>query len=144
MLMTYPVPGLQVWHCEPCQELLAHKPEIQQAKLIANSKAKYLNRKGYKALAGDRFFAANARLKKGVAFVNGTFDREEFKRIHMEAEKAGLTRWTVLVNGLVTYTGGDIRAIRIDCDEAHQFTVDEIEADFMADVRASKPKGVAQ
>lgn len=135
MLPTYPVAGLTYWHCSTCQEQLADHPDIKQAKNIAGAKTTYLGRKGYKALAGEYWVAQNARLKKGVAFVNGDFDRYEFKRIEVEAQKLGLTRWTVLVNGLVKYTGEGFTAIRIEREEAYSFTVQDIQADFMSDVR---------
>ncbi|MCU6502282.1 hypothetical protein LPN04_31255 [Rugamonas sp. A1-17] len=144
MLETFPVHGMTVWHCTTCQNELAATEQIKQARRVATAKATYLERKGYKPMTGDYWIAKNARLGKGVAFINDDFRRDTFKRIQTDANRLGLTHWTVLVTGLITYMGAGFTAIRVLGDESDSFAFDDIHADLMADVRAGKNTPIAR
>lgn len=140
MLVVYPEPGITKRCCESCERNGALSTLVTQAKRIASLQNKYLERNGYAAVAGTRIFAANAKLCKVVAFVNGRFTRGEMKTIILEARELGLlaTRLTILVNGLAVYSGGSMQVIRIDEHFASEDTGDGLLADLMADARAAK------
>lgn len=95
-------------------------------------------------MSGDYWIAKNARIGKGIAFINGDFRRDDFKRIQTDAQRHGLTHWTVLVSGLVTYWGAGFEAIRVLSEESNSFTLEDIQADLMADVRAGKKQPISE
>lgn len=105
---------------------------------ISIAKSRYLNRKGYQAAFGKFVFAQNEKLGKAVAFVDGVFNRSTFRDVIQEARASGLNRLTVLVNGLITYAGNSLTAIRVDASTDAIYIAHEIDADFMSDVRFSK------
>lgn len=107
---------------------------------ISIAKSRYLNRKGYQAVSGKFVFAQNEKLGKAVAFVDGVFNRSTFREVIQEAKTSGLNRLTVLVNGLITYTSNSLTAIRVDASTEAIYVAQDIDADFMSDVRFSKQR----
>ena len=140
MLAVYPDPWITKWCCACCERNEALQPLVRQSQRIAGYRSRYLERNDYAMVAGTKIFAANAKLSKVVAFVNGKFTRDVMKSIIREAREFGLpsTRLTVLVNGLAVYHGGSMQVIRIDEHFQAEDTANGLLADLMADVRAAK------
>lgn len=100
---------------------------------------RYLTRKGYCATSGHQFvFAHKDAISKAVAFFDGTYGREAHKAVMAEVKHLGLETVTVLVNGLVTYSGPGFTAIRVDTGYEASFTAQELENDLVADIRLAK------
>lgn len=105
---------------------------------IDTAKRQYLGRKGYQPVAGTHVFAMHGATCKAVALYNGTFNRHAFREVHDEAATMGLSRLTILVNGLVTYSGGTITTIRVDAGAEEVFMAEDIHKDLMSDVTAAR------
>lgn len=99
---------------------------------------RYLSRKNYSPTNGVYIFAKHEPTNKAVALFNGKFNRDALRQVMAEAKTLGLGRITVLVNGLISYSGFSVTAIRVDNDTPDEFIDDDVKCDFMDDMRAAK------
>lgn len=103
----------------------------------------YLANAAYRALPmteGNMLFAVHKASNRGVAFQNGNYDRNALRQLMTEVKSIGLSGHTVLVNGLITYSGNGATDVEIRVDGGMDFNhiSEDIVKAQMRDVRASK------
>jgi hypothetical protein len=106
--------------------------------------ARYLGRKGYEPATGTFVVACHRATAKAVACFDGQFGRSAFHAVLAEAKALGLDRLTVIVHGLVTYSGGTLRTIRVGPGIEPAFLEDDIQNDLMADLTVAKRRTRSQ
>ena len=110
---------------------------------LQRSMQRYLASTGYRAipvLEGSMVFAVHAASNRGVAVCRGTYDRAALRQLVSEVNSMGLSGYTVLVDGLITYGGHDTKdvEIRVDGQMSFEHISEDIERAKMRDVQASK------
>ncbi len=89
---------------------------------------------------GQMLFAVHATSNRGVALHQGTFDRNACRQLMTEVTSMGLSGYTVLVDGLITYSSSGLQnaEIRVDGQSEIELVDEDIVKAQMRDLRASK------